>query len=127
MKQGSQSGADVLPKYNWGLGMNDEMMDHDRGGFTTSTEMLTGGVSHEWYCFGGLEVGNPYDLDPMGEERTDATFNKSESGPYALGGMGSMASEGSAGKQEGGAVVSGQGGRTMQSAPQTYTKYSKRS
>lgn len=127
MKQGSQSGADVLPKYNWGLGMNDEMMDHDRGGFTTSTEMLTGGVAMEWDCYSNLEVGSPYSMDPMGEERQNATFNTGEYGPQPSGSFGSSGAEGAAGKQEGGAVVSAQGGRTMQSAPQTYTKYSKRS
>lgn len=127
MKQGSQSGADVLPKYNFDLGVNDEMMEHDRGGWTTSVAMITGGEAHEWDAFGGLEVGNQYSMDPMGEQRTEATFNSGEYGPQPFGSLNSSGASGAAGKQEGGAVVSAQGGRTMQGAPQTYTKYSKRS
>ena len=125
-KQGMQSGADVLPKYNWGLGMNEEVMDSDRGGWVTSTEMVTGGVAHDWYCFGGLEVGNQYDLDPMGEERTETTFNSSPEGPEALGNVGMMAAAGDAGEQAG-AVVREVGGKTVRQEPQTYTRYNRRS
>jgi len=125
LKQGVQSGADVLPSYNWGLGMNEEVMDSDRGGWVTSVEMLTGGVAHDWYCFGGLEVGNQYDMDPMGEERDMTTFNGSDDGPQALGNVGMMAAGGGAGKQAG-AVVKEVGGKTMREEPQTYTRYSKR-
>ena len=125
MKQGMQSGASVLPKYNWDLGVNEEMMERDRGGFTTDVAMLTGGVAHEWDAFGGLEVGNQYDMDPMGEERTETTFNSGEYGPQALGSIGG-ASEGAAGSQPG-PVVKLQGGKSMNTAPQNYTMYSKRS
>lgn len=124
-KQGSMSGADVLPKYNWGLGMNDEMMESDRGGFVTSVEMVTGGQAFDWYCFGGLEVGNPYDMDPMGEVRDNQTFSGGD-GPQALGSIGG-ASTGSAGSQDGGGVVDMGGGKTARQAPQTYTKFSNRS
>lgn len=124
-KQGMQSGADVLPKYNWDLGVNDEMMASDRGGWVTSTEMLTGGVAHDWYCFGGLEVGNQYDLDPMGEERTETTFNSAEDGPQALGSIGMLGAGGAPGSQEG-ALVKTEGGKTMREGPQTYTRYGKR-
>lgn len=125
LKQGMQSGADVLPKYNWDLGVNDEVMDSDRGGFVTSVEMITGGQAYDWDCFGGLEVGNQYDMDPMGEERDMTTFNSGEMGPQALGNVGMMAAGGSVGKQAG-AVVKEVGGKTMREEPQTYTRYSKR-
>lgn len=124
-KQGSMSGADVLPKYNWGLGMNDEMMESDRGGWVTSVEMVTGGQAFDWYCFGGLEVGNPYDMDPMGEVRDNKTFEGGD-GPQALGPSSMMGSQGGAGSQEGGSVMEVGGGKTMRSAPQTYTKFSNR-
>jgi hypothetical protein len=123
LKQGMQSGADVLPKYNWGLGMNEEMMDGDRGGWVTSTEMITGGQACEWDAFGGLEVGNQYDMDPMGEERTETTFNSGEYGPQALGSVGG-ASGGSAGKQPG--PIASDGGKTFNTAPQNYSRSSKR-
>jgi hypothetical protein len=124
-KQGSMSGADVLPKYNWDLGVNEDVMDSDRGGWVTSVEMLTGGQAYDWYCFGGLEVGNQYDMDPMGEERTETTFNSSDDGPQALGHVGMMAAGGGAGKQAG-AVATDVGGKTRREEPQTYTRYGKR-
>ena len=124
-KQGSMSGADVLPKYNWDLGVNEEVMDSDRGGFVTSVNMITGGQAYDWDCFGGLEVGNQYDMDPMGEERTETTFNSSADGPEAMGSVGMLGAQGGAGKQSGAVATIG-GGKTVREEPQTYTRYGKR-
>jgi len=52
-------------------GMDESQAQMDREGFTTSVEMITGGVKKMVGDMSGPEVGNQYDLDPLGEERTD--------------------------------------------------------
>lgn len=89
-----KSGTDYLPRYNWEIGMNDDVAYSDRAGWTTSVEMLTGGRPENWEAFGGLEVGNQYDLDPMGEQRTMSTFSNDAEGPAVSGHIGLMAAEG---------------------------------
>src|SRR5260370_31535168 len=90
-KFGLQSGTSYLPKYNWEMGMNDDLAYEDRAGWQTSVAMLTGGVPMDWDDLGALEVGNQYDHDPMGEERSMATF--SEGVPRAMGKIGMMSTE----------------------------------
>jgi hypothetical protein len=118
-KFGLQDGTSYLPKYNWGIGMNDDVAYNDRSGYTTSVEMVTGGQAADWYCFGGLEVGNQYDLDPMGEERQKTTFEESDEGPEAMGHIGMLTTE-TAGMQPTEALV-GDGKRVDISSPQNYT------
>jgi hypothetical protein len=113
-----KSGTEYLPKYNWELGMNDDLAYSDRAGWTTSTEMLCGGVGMEWDDLGALEVGNQYDLDPMSEERGKTTF--SDGVPTAMGHIGIMAAEGAPGMQMTERTV---GGKNVDlSSPQTYNK-----
>jgi len=56
-------------------GMNPGQMESDRKkGWHTTPNMLTEGEHHDLFDGGGPEVGNPYDIDPMGEEYHDVTF-----------------------------------------------------
>ncbi len=114
-----KSGTEYLPAYNWEPGMNDDVMLSDRAGYTTSVEMLTGGAPHEWDMFGGPEVGNQYDLDPMGEERGMTTFSMDD--PKANGHIGMMAAEGGA-SRDGGSPAMTVGGKSTDLAPQTYNR-----
>jgi len=119
-KFGMKSGTEYLPKYNWSPGMNDELQYSDRAGYTTSMEMLTGGVPEDWDMFSGPEVGNQYDLDPMSEERSMTTFSQTD--PMAKGMIGMMATEG-APMQEGETRLEGPGGKKVNlSSPQTYNR-----
>jgi hypothetical protein len=108
------SGDKYLPAYNWEPGMNDEVAYADRVTYATSVEMLTTGVAEDWGHFGSLEVGNPYDMDPMGEDRSLMTFPASD----AKGMIGKMATA-SAGPQNTQTTV---GGKSVASTPQTYNK-----
>lgn len=111
-----KAGTDYLPSYNLEPGMNDELAYSDRAGWTTSTEMLCGGVSMGWGELGGLEVGPQYDLDVMGEERSMTTFSSSE--PKAKGMIGEMATAGAPGMQSTQRTL---GGKSVDlSEPQTY-------
>ncbi len=111
-----KDGTSYLPKYNWELGMNDDLAYSDRAGFTTSVEMLCGGKGMEWDDLGSLEVGNQYDLDPMSEERSKTTF--SDGVPMAMGHIGLMAAEGAPGMQMTESTV---GGKSVNlKDPQTY-------
>lgn len=56
-------------------GMNEAERMKDSGGFSTTTEMLTGGVDETGILdSGGLEVGLRFDNDPMGETPSNVTF-----------------------------------------------------
>jgi hypothetical protein len=119
-KYGMKDGTEYLPKYNWEIGMNDELQNADRAGWQTSVEMLTGGKPMEWDDLGGLEVGpTSYEHDPMGEDRTMMTFSSGE--PRAVGKIGMMEMESSAPMQEGATRTSG-GKSVNLSTPQTYNK-----
>ena len=113
-----KAGTDYLPGYNWEIGMNDDLAYSDRAGWTTSVEMLTTGSPRDWDMFGGLEVGNNYDLDPMGEERHLATFSPSD--PKAMGMIGKAGMEGGAGMQDNASYVTTTGGKKMAEGPQNY-------
>jgi hypothetical protein len=52
-------------------GMDEAQAQMDRQGFRTSVEMITGGVRKMVGEGTGPEVGNQYDVDPLGEERDD--------------------------------------------------------
>lgn len=114
MKDGTQ----YLPKYNWEMGMNDDLCYEDRAGWETSMEMLTGGVAHEMFDYGSLEVGGQYELDPMGEERSHTTFSQGD--PRAMGHIGMAAMEGGAGMQDGADYMTTTGGKRVAMAPQNY-------
>jgi len=112
-----QAGTDYLPTYNLEPGMNDELAYSDRAGWTTSVEMLTGGATMNWDELGGPEVGNQYDLDVMGEDRSMTTFSSGI--PMAKGRIGEMSAAGAPGMQP--TVSTTPGGKKVDlSAPQTY-------
>ncbi len=113
-----QDGTQYIVHYDWEPGMNDDVMMSDRAGFTTSVEMLTTGRPEDWGVFGGPEVGNQYDLDPMGEERGMTTFSREN--PQAKGMIGMMATEG--GGMDGGVKATTVGGKSTDLAPQTYNR-----
>jgi len=116
-KFGLKDGTEYLHKYNWETGMNDDLAYSDRAGWQTSVAMLTGGQPMDWDELGALEVGNQYDLDPMGEDRGKTTF--SDSVPSAKGMIGMMATE-SSGMQATDRTV---GGKNVNlETPQTYNK-----
>ena len=52
-------------------GMDEAQAQKDRQGFTTTVEMITGGMKKMVGDGTGPEVGNQYDTDPLGEERND--------------------------------------------------------
>ena len=117
-KFGLKDGTEYLPKYNWETGMNDDLAYADRAGWQTSVAMLTGGQPMDWDDLGALEVGNQYDHDPMGEDRSMATF--SEGVPRAKGMIGMMATESGGGMQETQRTV---GGKSVNlETPQTYNR-----
>ena len=119
-KFGMKDGSEYLPKYNWEIGMNDDLAYSDRAGWQTSTEMLTGGKPMDWLELSGLEVGpDPYENDPMGEDRTMMTFSTGV--PNATGKIGLMGAEGGASMQAGASTTSG-GKSVNLSTPQTYNK-----
>jgi hypothetical protein len=120
-KFGLQAGTDYIVKYNWGYGMNDDVAYNDRSGFTTSVEMVTGGVAEDFAVFGSLEVGNQYDLDPMGEERSKTTF--SEGDPMAMGMVGMLATE--AASMQSTETMVGDGKKVDISSPQNYSSGTK--
>lgn len=113
-----KSGVEYLPKYNLEPGMNDDLAYEDRAGFCTSIEMLTTGSPQDWNDFSGPEVGNPYDMDPMGEERTMMTFGADSK---ALGHIGEAATE-AGGHQEGAGAATTTGGKSTHLAPQNYNR-----
>lgn len=115
-----KDGTEYLPAYNWEIGMNDDLAYSDRAGWTTSVEAITGGVAHEMFMFGGLEVGNQYDLDPMGEERSMTTF--SDGDPAAKGHVGMASLEVGAGMQDNANYVTTTGGKKMATGPQNYNR-----
>jgi hypothetical protein len=113
-----KSGVDYLNRRNWAPGMNDDLAYADRAGFNTSVEMLTTGSPQDWTDFGTPDVGNPYDLDGMGEARSNRTFSVEE--PKADGFIGMLPTE-SVGEQEG-TVTTVSGKRANLSSPQTYSR-----
>ena len=97
-------------------GMDDDQAQEDRKGWKIPSGMPTGDNEVRAYSDGGgPEVGNPYDLDPMGEEYHPVTYADSSE---AKGQMGSG---------RGGATPSEQqprktaDGKKVASAPQNYT------
>lgn len=115
-----KSGADYLDAYNWEPGMNDDLAYADRAGYQTSVEMLTTGRPEDWSMFGGPEVGNQYDLDPMGEERSMTTFSHGD--PSAHGHIGVAGAEGAVSPQS---TETTTGGKRVASAPQNYSRGNK--
>lgn len=116
-----QSGVDYLERYDWEIGMNDDLAYSDRAGWTTSVEMVTTGSAQEWSAFGGLEVGNNYDLDAMGETRKKATFSDAE--PTADGDhIGMVSAEVGAGMQDNASYVMTTGGKKMALGAQNYNR-----
>jgi hypothetical protein len=112
-----KSGAEYLPAYNHEIGMNDDVAMSDRAGWTTSTEMLCGGRGEEYDMFGGLEVGNQYDLDVMGEDRSMTTFSSGT--PEMKGKVGMMGMAGAPGMQS---TQRTSGGKNVDlESPQTYS------
>lgn len=109
-----KSGWDYLPRYNWTPGMNDDLAYADRAGYNTSVEALTSGHPSDWGDFGSLEVGGPYEMDPMGEDREKMTFPASN----AKGMIGMAATE-SASQQPTQKMV-GDGKSVDIEDPQTY-------
>lgn len=118
-KFGLKDGTDYLEHYNWEPGMNDDLAYADRAGWQTSVAMLTGGCSEEYDLFGGPEVGNQYDLDPMGEERGMTTFSRDT--PEAMDHIGMAGEEHGDGMQEGEVTTTG-GKRVNLTSPQTYNR-----
>jgi len=57
------------------VGMNEEEMKKDRSGYSTTTEMVTGGTFDEALADIGAEVGNPYDNDQLGEDYKPLTYD----------------------------------------------------
>lgn len=63
-----------MPKKNMTPGMDDTQAQKDRGGWSTTVENLTGGEKKPLGEDSGMEVGTPYDNDPMGEDRSKTTY-----------------------------------------------------
>ena len=113
-----KDGTQYLAPFNWEIGMNDDLAYSDRAGWTTSVEMVTTGVPVDMFTLGGLEVGNNYDLDPMGEDRSMTTFNQND--PMAKGMIGMQGREVGAGMQDNASYVTTTGGKKMAEGPQNY-------
>lgn len=113
-----KDGTDYLPDYNWEIGMNDDLAYSDRAGWTTSVEMVTTGKPMAMFALGGLEVGNQYDLDPMGEEREMTTFSPDD--PAAKGRIGMASMEVGAGMQDNASYMTTTGGKRIAMGPQNY-------
>ena len=98
-------------------GMDHEQQRRDAAGYSTSEEMVTGGILCNALDNGGMEVGNPRDLDPMSEEYHPLTYGDSiMPAPASGGGMGDGTRN----------VESTKQGGSMAMAPQVYSKYQKR-
>lgn len=98
-------------------GMDHEQQRRDAAGWSTGIEMVTGGVLCDAMHNGGMEVGNPRDLDPMSEEYNPLTYGDSIiPAPATGGGMGDGTRN----------VESTKQGGNMAMAPQVYSKYQKR-
>ena len=63
-----------LKDHNLTPGMDDAQAREDATGYTTTVEMLTGGVSEQWDVGGGPVVGLAYDQDELGEDREMVTW-----------------------------------------------------
>lgn len=94
-------------------GMNDEQAQADRHGWRTTVGMVTGQGELEGALeCGGPEVGNPYDVDPLGEDYKPVTYPTNIAMPPG---------------KIGGAAPSGEmpmrssGGGTVATAPQNYS------
>ena len=62
------------------VGMDEELMKKDRSGYTTTTQMVTGGTFEDGLIDIGAEVANPYDEDPLGEDYKGVTYNSGGGG-----------------------------------------------
>lgn len=51
-------------------GMDEGMAQEDRGGWRITPADTTGGAQKDLESEAGIEVGNPYDKDPMGEKKS---------------------------------------------------------
>ena len=120
-KFGMKDGTEYLPHFNPEMGMNDDLAYADRAGWNTSVEMLTGGSPHDWTDFSSIEVGNPYDLDAMGEDRSDISYMDS----MAKGHIGGASMESGAGMQENAGAAMTTGGKSTHLAPQNYNSVGK--
>ena len=95
-------------------GMDDPQAAADRRGFKTTMEMVTGaGMVVAMNDMGGPEVGNQYDVDPMGEDYSAVTYPGSEPDWGAGNTMSPSA------QQERTTTA----GSKVASAPQNYTTY----
>jgi hypothetical protein len=56
------------------VGMDEAQMKKDRSGYSTTTQMVTGGTFEDGLADIGAEVGNPYDEDMLGEEYEAVTY-----------------------------------------------------
>jgi len=72
-------------------GMNDEEAQKDRAGYHTTVEMVTGGVMDEAFNGGGVEVGNCYDEDALGEEYSNVSYGSGQGMPKGAVGKGGKA------------------------------------
>ena len=110
--------------HNLTPGMDHEQQRKDAAGYSTSVDMVTGGMLCDAMAGGGPEVGNPRDRDPMGEEYNPLTWDSTMGMPTGSIGGGQMAGDGgNAGDRE---VESTKQGGDMAMAPQVYSRYSKR-
>ena len=67
-------------------GMDEEQANKDRGGYKTTVEYVTGGMEAGAFEDGGVEVGNQYDEDALGEEYSNVSYEGGEGMPK--GGVG---------------------------------------
>lgn len=111
---GLVSGSKYLGMYNWEGGMDDEQAYADRVTYATDTTMLTTGYDQDAIEGGWLEVGGPYEMDPMGEQRDDKTFKQPE--PQAMGQIGMLSTAGATPQ----ATMTTVGGKSVAQAPQNY-------
>jgi hypothetical protein len=96
-------------------GMDDPQAQADRKGWQTTVASLTGAgeanLSYEDRA--GPEVGNNYDIDPLGEEYSPVTYTQSTSQGSASAGPSAQEPRGD------------KAGKTTASAPQNYSNVAK--
>ncbi len=104
-----------MAKNNIEPGMDDPQAAVDRKGYKITVDMVTGvGMVAAANDGGGPSVGNQYDSDPMGEEYSDVTFNRTEPD---WAGSGSVAPSATMPRKT-------TAGNDVASAPQTRTSFS---
>ncbi len=79
---------------NENIGMDESQAQTDRAGYKTTVEYVTGGMAADAFAGGGVEVGNQYDEDQLGEEYSNVSYGAGEGMPKG--------SVGKAGKAPGG-------------------------